>query len=217
MANELTNKDLMRFLKTKHLHAGFLSSLKLHYRPLICPYVDLINRVQPGARVGDIGCGSGQFLLLLSAFAKPSYLYGIEINDQLIKNGKELLSGFDAGRLLLATYDGTNFPALLGEMDILFLIDVLHHVPKSKQEGFLINLVGAMKSGASLVIKDIDAANPLVICNKLHDLIVSTEIGHELSTNKVCSILANTPLEIKAIQKITTYVYPHYTIVGKKP
>ena len=74
-----------------------------------------------------------------------------------------------------------------------------------------------MKSGATLVIKDIDAANPLVIWNKFHDLIVSREIGHELSSKKVSGILAETSLEITAIQKITTYVYPHYTIVGKKP
>ncbi len=217
MGNELTNKDLLRFLKNKHLHAGFINGLKLHYRPLICPYISLINMVRPGDKVGDIGCGSGQFLLLLSAFARPSFLYGIEINAQLINNGRELLSDVGSDRLLLETYDGMNFPPLLSEMDILFLIDVLHHVPKPKQEAFLKKLVSIMKSTATLVIKDIDVANPLVIFNKLHDLIVSGEIGHELSCKKVSSMLAEANLEITAIHKITTYVYPHYTIVGKKP
>ncbi|HEV3251787.1 MAG TPA: class I SAM-dependent methyltransferase, partial [Puia sp.] len=123
----------------------------------------------------------------------------------------------DSKKLQLEIYDGMNFPPLMSQMDILFLIDVLHHVPKTKQEAFLKKLVGVMKSGATLVIKDIDAANPLVIWNKFHDLIVSREIGHELSSKKVSGILAETSLEITAIQKITTYVYPHYTIVGKKP
>ena len=217
MGNELTNRDLLRFLKNKHIHAGFINGLKLHYRPLICPYISLIKKVQPGDKVGDIGCGSGQFLLLLSAFASPSFLYGIEINPKLIKNGHELLSEIDSKKLQLEIYDGMNFPPLMSQMDILFLIDVLHHVPKTKQETFLKKLVSVMKSGATLVIKDIDAANPLVIWNKFHDLIVSREIGHELSSKKVSGILAETSLEITAIQKITTYVYPHYTIVGKKP
>ena len=216
MADGLTNKDLIRFLRSKHMHAGFVNSLKLHYRPLICPYLDLIKKVKPGVRVGDIGCGSGQFLLLLSRFSKASFLFGIEISDSLIKNGKELMSDTAAERLRLEVFDGIHFPPMLGQMDILFLIDVLHHVPKSKQETFLKNLVGVMRSGSTLVIKDIDAANPLVMCNKLHDLIVSGEIGHELTPKKVCSILSGTNLEITDIHKITTYVYPHYTIVGKK-
>jgi hypothetical protein len=61
MACELKNKDLLKFLKNKYIHAGFLDRLKLHYRPLICPYISLINMVKPGFKVGDIGCGSGQF------------------------------------------------------------------------------------------------------------------------------------------------------------
>ena len=110
MSLELTNKDLLTFLKNKHIHAGLLDRLKLHYRPLICPYISLINMVQDGQRVGDIGCGSGQFLLLLSAFAKPSFLYGIEISGKLISNAKELLPGIGPDKLQLETYDGINFP-----------------------------------------------------------------------------------------------------------
>jgi hypothetical protein len=65
MGNELTNRDLLRFLKNKHIHAGFINGLKLHYRPLICPYISLIKKVQPGHKVGDLACGTSQFLLFL--------------------------------------------------------------------------------------------------------------------------------------------------------
>src|SRR5882762_7567892 len=169
MQQELTNKELLRFLKHKNIHAKFIDRLKLHYRPLICPYISLISKVRalPGAKVGDIGCGSGQFFSLLSEFASPSFLYGIEINGKLIANASELLNGFDPDKLLLDVYDGLHFPARMGDMDIIFLIDVLHHVPPANQAAFLRGLAATMKSGAQLVIKDIDAANPLVICNKL--------------------------------------------------
>lgn len=38
-----------------------------------------------------IGCGSGQFLLLLSKFTKAMKLGGIEISSTLINNAKDLL------------------------------------------------------------------------------------------------------------------------------
>ena len=217
MPLELTNRDLLKFLKNKQIHAGFLDRLKLHYRPLICPYISLINMVKPGSRVGDIGCGSGQFFLLLSEFADPSFQYGIEINDRLIANATELLQGLNPEKLKLEVYDGVHFPPQMGEMDIIFLIDVLHHVPRKNQTLFLQRLADLMKPGSVLVIKDIDAANPLVIFNKLHDLVISREIGHELKSNETARQLAQNHLEVVDRQKTTTYVYPHYTVVARKP
>jgi SAM-dependent methyltransferase len=212
-----TTRDLLEFLKTKHLHGKFLDRLKMRYRPLICPYVPLLQRVSPDDRVGDIGCGSGQFLLLLSEFVKPSFSYGIEISQHLIDNGNELLSGLGKDRLFLETFDGSHFPPLIGTMDIIFLIDVIHHVPPSVQKTFLTNLAASMKKGARLVIKDINAGSPLVVFNKLHDLVVSKEIGHELKPQMVIEILKEAGLEITDVEKCTTYVYPHFTVAAKKP
>jgi SAM-dependent methyltransferase len=218
MQQPLTNAILMRFLKNKRINSGFMDGLKLHYRPLICPYVSLIGKVGPRDKVGDVGCGSGQFLLLLSEFAGPSLLYGLEVTEKLVANSRHLLAGQEDFRATeVEKYDGIHFPGRLAELDIVFLIDVLHHIPVPRQEPFLANLAGTMKSGARLVIKDIDAGNPLVIFNKLHDLVVSREIGHELRIKSVIGILQKNGMDIKEIEKCTTYVYPHYTIVATKP
>ena len=217
MRPELTNQILLKFLKNKHIHAGFFDRLKLHYRPLICPYVSLINMVKPGSRIADIGCGSGQFFLLVSQFADPSFLFGIEITPKLIANASELLGDLDPQKVKLEVYDGIHFPEEIEGMDMIFLIDVLHHVPKENQSIFLKNLSEKMKPGAILVIKDIDAANPLVVFNKMHDLVVSKEIGHELKSTDTVKRLTANDLQIEDIKKTTTYVYPHYTIVAKKP
>ena len=40
----------------------------------------------------DVGCGSGQFLLLLTEFAEPQEVFGIEISDKLIDNAQRLFS-----------------------------------------------------------------------------------------------------------------------------
>ncbi|MEJ7735781.1 MAG: methyltransferase domain-containing protein [Chitinophagaceae bacterium] len=217
MQKELTNKDLLHFLKSKHLNAGFVDRLKIHYRPLVCPYVSLINMVKTGDKVGDIGCGSGQFFFLLSAFARPAALYGIEISDKLIRNANNLLADSKISQIRFDKYDGIHFPEHLLQMDIIFLIDVLHHVPKPNQQQFLISLATRIKRGAKLVIKDINAANMLVYFNKMHDLIFAGEIGNELPAEHVQDVLKSNGLEIADLKKRIMYVYPHYTIVATKP
>jgi SAM-dependent methyltransferase len=216
MQTELTNPAIIRFLKKTYKSAGFIDSLKIKYRSLICPFISLIKKVQPGEKVGDVGCGSGQFLLLLSEFSKPSYLFGIEISKKLINNAYSLFSNLPGPAHFFSEYDGKNFPAALGEMDTIFLIDVLHHVPKKSQEDFIKSLAQTMKPGARLILKDINARSPLVYFNKLHDLVFAREIGNEMSMAKAIRLLEANGLTIIEQEKRVMYVYPHYTLVAKK-
>ena len=216
METTVTNPAIISFLKEKYKSTGFIDSLKIKYRSLICPFISLIEMVKPGEKAGDVGCGSGQFLLLLSHFAKPSYLFGIEIMDRLINNANELFADQPAGSYGFSTYDGMSFPQKLSEMDIIFLIDVLHHVPKKNQEDFIKNLAKTLKPGARLILKDINASSPLVYVNKLHDLIFAREIGNEMTMDRARKLLQESGLEIIEENKRTMYVYPHYTIVAKK-
>lgn len=215
--NNLQNKEIVEFLSEAKLSAGFLDTLKIKYRTYICPFVDLIGKIKPGDKVGDVGCGSGQFLLLVSRFANsPDYLYGIEISERLIHNANELFSENVSIKHKFETFDGSHFPDELREMDIIFLIDVLHHVPKKSQIRFLEDLCALMKPGARLVLKDINAASPLVFFNKTHDLIFAGEIGHEISTDTAVELLKKNGLNIIDQDKRRMYVYPHYTIVARK-
>ncbi len=216
MQTELTNRAIIRFLKKTYKGAGFIDSLKIKYRSLICPFISLIQKIEPGEKVGDVGCGSGQFLLLLSEFAQPSYLFGIEISSKLINNAQKLFSNLSGQNYFFAEYDGKNFPTALGDMDTIFLIDVLHHVPKKSQEDFIKALVLTMKPGARLILKDINAGSLLVYFNKLHDLIFAREIGNEMSIATAIELLKANGLTIIEQEKRVMYVYPHYTIVAKK-
>lgn len=212
----ISNDAIIKFLKDNYESTGFIDGLKIKYRSLICPFTSLLEMISPGTKVADIGCGSGQFLLLAKHFAAPSYVYGIEISKRLIKNANNLFKKFQAGSYHFETFDGKQFPEALKEMDIFFLIDVLHHVPKKQQSYFINNLIKQMKPGARLVLKDINAASPLVYCNKLHDIIFAGEIGNEISFSQAKEIMSNNQLTILKEYKRTMYVYPHYCIIAKK-
>ena len=209
-------QKIIDYLRSNYKATGFLDSLKIKYRSLICPFVPLIKLVNDNDKVGDVGCGSGQFLLLVNEFAKPSFVYGIEINQRLVDNAKNLFSNLPNKNFNFSEYNGKNFPAELGDMDIIFLVDVLHHVPKKNQENFIMDLISAMKLGAKLILKDINANSPLVYFNKLHDLIFAREIGNEMSIDNAILLLKKNGLKIIEQEKRIMYVYPHYTIVAQK-
>jgi 2-polyprenyl-3-methyl-5-hydroxy-6-metoxy-1,4-benzoquinol methylase len=104
----------------------------------------------------------------------------------------------------------------LNQLDIVFLIDVLHHVPKKMHRVFIKNLSASLKPGCRLILKDINAVNPLVYVNKLHDIIFAGEIGNEISMQEANDLLQENGFEIIRQYKKTMYVYPHYTIIAKR-
>lgn len=213
----LSNKILLDFLKSRSYNVNFIDRLKVYYRPVVCPFVELINLVQPGEKVGDIGCGSGQFCLLLAKFARPSYIYGIEISDKLISNANQLFQREATVPFAFEKFDGVHFPDAIAELDVVFLNDVLHHVPKNSQQQFISALIQKMKKGARLILKDINGASPFVYFNKLHDLVFAREIGNEIADTTAREWLTQNGLTTLEHSKKRMYVYPHYTIIAKKP
>jgi len=214
----VTQQNLISFLKSSQVHSGFIDILKVHYRPLICPLDEIINWLPPsGFSAFDIGCGSGQFALLLAQFTKVAKITGIEIDKKLVDNANALLSSYkDRISFEFTQYDGSVLPDSLGGADFVFMIDVLHHIPKHLQTEFIEQLYSKMNKGAHLIIKDIDADSPLLVFNKLHDAVFSQEIGNEWSLKRLSHLAGELGFEIVNSKKKVMYVYPHYTLIVRK-
>ncbi len=213
----IKQEELVDFLKKQTVSATLLQRLKIQYRPLICPFDALLNLIKPGARVLDIGCGAGQFLTLAAEFTDAKALAGIEVSETLISQAQTLLKPYQNQKeIQLKTFDGRNFPGFIKDYDTVFLIDVLHHIPKKHQLTFLTELYQGLSSGATVILKDIDAASPWVYFNKLHDLLLSKEIGDELSKDKASELVQNIGFKISASFDTQMFVYPHYTLILKK-
>jgi len=214
MSAAITATDLSRYLKSIHNQARGVDRLKIAYRPYICPFEDLLTLVRAGERVFDIGCGSGQFALLLARFVKPSWIGGADISENLIRNAKELFGNSKTAiEHDFRVFDGKNFPESIRTADRVFLIDVFHHVPRGQQEDFLVSLWKCMQPGSVLVLKDIDAASPLVFFNKLHDRIISNEVGHEISVRQLISMAQKAGFRLVSESKRRMFWYPHFTLL----
>lgn len=213
----LPNKVLINFLRSRSESAKLVEKLKETYRPLICPYDDLLQLITPGSRLFDVGCGRGQFALLAAEFARPVAIGGIEISEPLVGKAKAHLGKY-SGQIQLdfQAYDGIHLPPSISGYDTVFMIDVLHHIPPDAQASFLAALHQRMSPGSRLIIKDIDGASPLVFANKLHDLLLAGEIGHELSPKQTLHYAAQAGFSLQSVSRRRTWWYPHYTLVLTK-
>ena len=212
----LTKQILFEYLKNSEAKdLKGLSKIKTIYRPYICPFDDILNNIPHYISLFDIGCGAGSFLSLVANFNKPSKIAGIEISENLINDAKSLLSKFDIEQHIYK-YDGDSIPNEISEYDYVSMIDVYHHIPPAIQVDFMYQLYSKMKPGAILVFKDIDKASPFVLMNKLHDLVLSSEVGNEISFKYAIDLFHKIGFEIVHTDKKQTFVYPHYTIFAKK-
>ncbi len=214
----ISNKELIKFLEKTSINSGFIDKLKIKYRPVICPFEDLLKYTLNKKNLFDVGCGSGQFSLVAANFTDIKKIMGIEISETLVTNANALAKKYGAGKeFIFKTFDGVNFPDAMADYEVVFLIDVLHHVPSNQQHSFLESIFKKMAPGAQLILKDINAASPFVYCNKMHDLVFAREIGNEVSVSKAKQWLQEIGFTVKEEYTKQVFVYPHYFLIAEKP
>ncbi|KAB8028008.1 class I SAM-dependent methyltransferase [Fluviispira multicolorata] len=217
---ELKNKNIVKFLNSSSSQNkfSFLEKLKINFRPYICPFQKILNLIDNNSKVFEIGCGMGLFMALVLKFKNPKEIFGIEISPRLVNSARTYISSLNLNKSFqVEMYDGGDFPECIKNFSTIVMIDVFHHIEKNKGEKFLENIYNSMSSGSTLMLKDIDAADRFfLIFNKIHDLIISKEIGNEISLNNAEYLIIKSGFKVKKKLKIRTYLYSHYVILAEK-
>ena len=216
--NSPQTSQLVQFLSAQNPNAKFLDRLKIVYRPYICPFDELLRLIPKEASVFDIGCGSGQFALLIAEYSAPKKIKGVEIDAKLVTNAHALLAPYTTNTTFhFEQYNGTDIPEDIADYNIVTMIDVGHHIPRHQQVQFFTQLYARMSSGSRLIYKDINASSPLVYMNKLHDLFLAGEIGNELSQHNTKKLFEQIGFTITHESAKRLWWYPHFTLIATKP
>ena len=205
-------RALSRIAKSFSQPLGLKDRLLNTWRPRICPFHDLMEYVPEGARVLDIGCGTGLWLYLLSRTESISFGLGVEVDSVKV----------NLANTIKRAEDRLEFQSILPEMqwpsgnfDCLTMIDVLHHVPPPRQQDFLrrIEQTGATR----IVFKDIDpTAKCKAAMNTLHDLLLSHERPRYREKETVAHWLDESGYRTSHMGRHDMLWYSHYLVVADK-
>jgi SAM-dependent methyltransferase len=102
----------------------------------------------------DIGCGIGLTDRHLSGFFKN--LHGVDVEEGVIKKAAEHNPG-----VKYSLYNGLNLPFGDGSLDMVFAINVMHHVSTDRRENFVKEMNRVLKPGGIAAVFEHNPVNPL--------------------------------------------------------
>jgi len=114
---------------------SFLDQIKIKFRHWILPQDVLIHIAESDQSILDFGCGLGVFLTTLSGQSRT--LRGVEISDLTVQKAKGVLAQKGIQDIEISHFNGD--PSTImdwADYDVIFLNDVLHHIPPQRSDWF---------------------------------------------------------------------------------
>lgn len=197
--------------------SAFLSELRASLRRVVCPLGEIRRHVPLQSSVFDLGCGTGAILVELIRTRQVRRVGGSETSPSLLAVARDatrraLGTPADSGDFIVSKFP----PDRLGSYDCIMLIDVLHHISRKEQAGFLCLLGQHLRPGARLVLKDINAGRISVLWNRLHDALFSGNGFQEISLAQAVDLVSAAGLNVLDAYEIQRLWYPHYFVIAQK-
>lgn len=176
-----------------------------------------MDEVPENAKVADIGCGGGLFLGLLALEKRINSGIGIDVSGPAIAAALEMKKTHPRGASIDFKHQSEIDSLPEGEFDVVFMVDVLHHIPLGEREKAIVQACSGVRPGGILLYKDmVTRPRWRSWANAFHDLVVSAEITKTQDVEAVVRWCANAGLE--AEKKLTRNMlwYGHEMVVFRK-
>jgi len=122
--------------------------------------LDLVE-LNPGARILDVGCGTGSLLIEAAERIGPSgVLCGVEPAAEMIAYA-QLKAQHRGVDLQLAEGSAANLPHASSSFDVVFCTLALHHVPRALREDAVREMCRVLRPGGRVVIVDLQRPGAL--------------------------------------------------------
>ncbi len=135
-----------------------------HKRQWIVHNYGNVLRSRENARVLEIGPGFGELLEILVRDFGMQSVRAIDISEEVVRLCNRIVPGSTAK----IDDPMEHLENHKGAYDIIFMLQVLEHIPKDRVPGLLRALRGALASGGMAVIEVPNMANPLIGSHMLY-------------------------------------------------
>jgi SAM-dependent methyltransferase len=179
-------------------------------RPHLAPFDELLGVVPEGARVLDVGCGSGLFLALLAWRGPIGPSVGFDASKQAIAVANEMRAGLPGEQPLqfVVRDAGDAWPE--GDFDVISLIDLVHHLPYELHRPVLQQAARRVRPGGLLLYKDIGARPRWkALANRVQDMIIAREWSRYADLDQVVAWAAEEGLEPLDCRPVHRVCFPH--------
>jgi len=195
----------------------WLSRTLQGYRPLICPFGELIEAVPEGASVLDVGCGGGLFLGLLAESGRISKGHGFDASAPAIALASHMRDRHPAKEVLTFERRSAQGDWPEGEYDVVSLIDVIHHVPRDSQAATLARAAEKVRPGGILLYKDVSRRpHWMAWASRLHDLVIARQWIHIPDFSRVAAAIHEQGFEQTTFAHINMFWYGHELAVFRR-
>lgn len=118
-------------------------------------FLDEIGQYMPErGRVLDIGCGFGLFALYFARLRPDSTFEGFDYNERRIDEANHAARRLERRNAVFRCGDATKV-AVSGSYDAVYMLDIVHHVPREAVPPLLAAIRRHLKPGGRLLIKDV--------------------------------------------------------------
>ncbi|KJU82390.1 methyltransferase family protein [Candidatus Magnetobacterium bavaricum] len=188
---------------------------KVANRHIIGSFHLVLEHVPQGARLFDIGCGTGALLYLAVKLRKVALAHGYDLSREAVAASEGVSVAIPELRIKHST---EAFPPQdLDNYDVVTMVDVLHHVAASIQDTFVSKLSKTLAPGTLLILSDMEGANLFTdITARVHDLVVNKQLVRPRKSRDVIAMLTDNGLQILSVAWCWSVVFKSFVLTAKK-
>ena len=167
-------------------------------------------------RVLDIGCGFGLFSLYFATTRPDLAILGIDQDGQRIALARESADKLGLENVDYRVADARTLPPD-GSYDAIYMLDLLHHLPRDDVPGFLAEVRSRLREGGVLIVKDVEdrPAWKRWFTLVLDRLMVGWEPIHYWPASEMTRMLEELGFEVRKHRLKDFLPYPHVLYVGR--
>ena len=148
--------DMLKYRINK---TGFSIDYIQEYKVLDLKYeAEKYFDINSNLKILDFGCGIGLSIPYLRKHFKNSILYGCDYSKKSIE--KCIETNKNINNLHLLSSNGVDIP-FLEKFDIIFIANVMRHIPRKNQEIVLKNLKACLKENGFIMMYEFNPFNPV--------------------------------------------------------
>ncbi|GAB6052588.1 hypothetical protein JCM17960_14080 [Magnetospira thiophila] len=207
---DLSPAALAHVARPLYARGSLLLRLIQGYRPLICPFGQMIDMIPAGARVLDVGCGSGLFLALLAHADRIGAGHGVDMSPMAIDVALHMKAVHPRGDRLTFECRSAQEAWPEGEYDVVSFVDLLHHVPPGDQTEVLRQAAAKVRPGGLFLYKDVGRRPRWrATASILHDLVIARQWIHIPDMAEIQTLMVALGFEQLEFQAINMWWYGH--------